>query len=68
MRIERLLALATAILLATGFLVWAMSDSSVPPRSSIALWLVAFGIAAVPLLGLAVYALFGRGSKGDPKA
>lgn len=68
MRIERLLALATGLLLAAGFVVWAMSGGGMPPRSSVTLWLVAFAISAVPLLGLATHALWGRGRNGDPKA
>jgi hypothetical protein len=68
MRIERILVLATALLLAAGFVVWAMSGGGSPPRSSITLWLAALAISAVPLFGLVVYALFGRGRKRDPKA
>jgi hypothetical protein len=68
MRIERILALATALLLAAGLVAWAMSDASLPPRSSIIFWLAAFTISAVPLLGLAAYATLGRSRKRDPKA
>jgi hypothetical protein len=67
MRVERILALATALLLAAGFVVWAMSDAGSPPRSSIILWLAAFAISAVPLLGLTIYAILGHGRKRDPK-
>lgn len=68
MRIERILALATAALLGTGLVVWAASGSSVPPRSSMGIWLTAAALSAVPLMGLAIYWLFGRSRKRTPKA
>jgi hypothetical protein len=63
MRIERILMLATALLLAAGFAVWATSSDGALPRSSIWLWLVALAVSALPLLGLLLYAIFGRSRK-----
>jgi hypothetical protein len=63
MRVERILAVGTALLLSAGFLVWAASGGALPRRWSIMLWSAAFAISALPLLSLGVYTIFGRSRK-----
>ena len=66
MKPERLLLTLVALLLLGGFVVWATSTGSGLPTLTIGLWVGAFGVSMLPLLGSLLAVIWERRGPKNP--